>query len=129
MFQPRASDFDTRLSSIVGHLRAIETELGRMGRGAGRQASASAAAAAAAGNQIADAIGPILGDIAERFRRGRSAALDDAANYSDQAIKAGTRIGSDALAQLTRQAKSYPLLTVAVAVGIGVLIGFAGRRD
>jgi ElaB/YqjD/DUF883 family membrane-anchored ribosome-binding protein len=129
MFQPRASDFDSRLSSVVDHLRAIENELGKMGRGAGRRASSSAAAAAAAGNQIAEAIGPILSDIGDRFRRGHRAAIDGASDYGGQAISTGGRIGSDALTQITRQAKAYPLITVAVAIGIGVLIGFASRRD
>jgi ElaB/YqjD/DUF883 family membrane-anchored ribosome-binding protein len=129
MFQPRASDFDNRLSSIVGHLRAIETELNKVGRGAGRQASAGAAAAAAAGNQIAEAIGPILGDIADRFRRGQRAAIDEASNYGDQAVRIGSRLGNDALTQIARQAKERPLVTLAVAIGIGVLIGFASRRD
>lgn len=129
MFRPRSSDFDTPLSSIVGHLRAIETELGKMGRGAGRQASAGAAAAATAGNQIAEAIGPILGDIADRFRRGQRVAVDGASDYSDQAMKFGSQVGTDALAQLTRQAKAYPLVTVGVAIGIGMLIGFASRRN
>jgi ElaB/YqjD/DUF883 family membrane-anchored ribosome-binding protein len=129
MFQPRTLDVESRLSSIVGHLRAIETELGKMGRGAGRQASAGAAAATATGNQIAETIAPILSDIVDRFRRGQRTAIDEASNYSDQAISAGTRIGSDALAQFTRQARDYPLLTVGVALGIGLLIGFASRRN
>jgi ElaB/YqjD/DUF883 family membrane-anchored ribosome-binding protein len=136
MFQPRASDFDSRLSAVVGHLRAIETELGKMGRGAGRRASESAAAAASAGNQIADAIGPILSDLSDRFRRGQRAALDEAGSYSDQAmrygdqaVRIGSRLGNDALTQIARQAKERPVITLAVAIGIGVLIGFASRRD
>jgi hypothetical protein len=49
----RSSEFDPRVSAIAGHLRAIENELGGIGRSADRRASTTASAA---GNQIADAI-------------------------------------------------------------------------
>jgi hypothetical protein len=76
MFQHRSTEFDPRVSAIAGHLRAIEKELGGIGRSAGRNASASASAA---GNQIAEAIWPILNDIVDRFGRGQRAAVDEAA--------------------------------------------------
>ena len=60
MFHRRSTEFTPRTSAIVGHLRAIEKELGGIGNNAGRRASASATAAV---NQIADAIGPILKEI------------------------------------------------------------------
>jgi hypothetical protein len=126
MFQHRAADFDTRLAAIVDHLRAIEKELGGIGRIAGRRASASATAA---GNQIADAIGPILQDIGDRFRRGQRAALDEAGNLGSEAVRYGARAGNDALAQIVHQAKSRPLFTLAIAVGVGVLIGLATTRS
>jgi hypothetical protein len=55
MFHRRSTEFDPRVSAIAGHLRAIEKELGEIGRSAGQNASASAATA---GNQIAEAIWP-----------------------------------------------------------------------
>lgn len=126
MFQPRSSDFsDPRVATIVNHLRAIEGELSAIGKKAGRRASANAAAA---GDQIADAIAPILSDIAGRFQRGRRAAADSAADLGDEAVKIGTRLGSDAVARLTDHTKQRPLLTLAVAIGVGILIGAAGRR-
>ena len=68
MFQPRSSAFsDPRLTAIVDHLRAIERELAAIGRKAGRRASTNASAA---GDLIADTVGPILNDIADRFWRG-----------------------------------------------------------
>ena len=39
MFQHRASQFDPRVAAIAGHLRAIEKELGVLGKSAGRRAS------------------------------------------------------------------------------------------
>jgi hypothetical protein len=126
MFQPRSTQFDPRITAIVNHLRAIEGELGGIGKSAGRRASVSASAA---GNQIAEAIGPILNDIVERFRRGQRVALDEAVDFGGEAVKFGSRVGNDALDRVAAQAKSYPLLTVAVAIGAGVLIGMAGRRS
>ena len=64
MFHHRSTDFDTRIGSITGHLRAIEKELGGIGRIAGRGVSAGAAAT---GGHIADAIGPILSEIVDRL--------------------------------------------------------------
>lgn len=126
MFQPRSTDFlDPRLTAVVNHLRAIERELGDMGRKTGRRASANAAAA---GDQIADAIGPILSDVVGRFRRGQRTAFDEAASLGDEAVKIGTRLGSDALGRITGQARQRPLLTLAVAIGVGILIGAAARR-
>jgi hypothetical protein len=126
MFQHRRSEFDPRVSAIVDHLRAIETELGAIGRSAGRSASANASAA---GNQIAEAIGPIINDLGERFRRGQRWTVDEAASMGNEAVKIGTRVGSDALERIAHQAKRRPLVTLAVAIGVGVLIGFAGRRN
>lgn len=126
MFQPRLSDFsDPRVDAIVNHLRAIEGELSAIGKKAGRRASANAAAA---GDQIADAIAPILSDIAGRVQRGRRAAADSAVNLSDEAVKIGARLGNNAVTRLADQTKQRPLLTLAVAIGVGILIGAARRR-
>jgi hypothetical protein len=125
MFRHRSAEFDPRISAIVGHLRAIEKELGRMGKSAGRRASASASAA---GNQITDAIGPILSEIVDHFRRGQSVALEEAASFSNQAVKSGARLGNNALQRIVTETERRPLVTLAVAVGVGILIGITGRR-
>jgi ElaB/YqjD/DUF883 family membrane-anchored ribosome-binding protein len=126
MFQHRSSEFDPRLSAIVDHLQAIEKELGALSKSAGRRASSGVSTAA---NQIADAIAPVLADLTDRFRRGQRAALDETTSFGNEAVRAGARAGNDAIDRLTDQAKQRPLLTLAVAVGVGVLIGFSGRRD
>lgn len=127
MFQPRSRNFsDPRLSAVVDHLRAIEGELSGMGRQAGRRASANASAA---GDLIADTVGPILNDIADRFWRGQRAATEGAADLSGRAVRMGGKVGNDALERIAAQAKHRPLMTLAVAIGVGVLIGAAGRRS
>ena len=116
MFQPRSSEFDPRGSAIVDHLRAIEKELGAIGKIAGRRAASGASTAA---SQIVDAIGPILTD---RFRRGQRVALDEATSFGTEAVQAGARAGNDAFDRLGDQAKQRPLFTTAVAVGIGLVV-------
>jgi hypothetical protein len=126
MFQHRASEFDPRVTAIAGHLRAIEKELGVLGKSAGRRASSSVSAA---GNQIVEAIWPMLNEIGDSLRRGQRVAVDEAANFGNEAVKRGARIGSDALGQIADQAKRRPLITLAVAIGVGVLIGAVARRN
>ena len=125
MFQPRSSEFDPRVSAIVDHLRAIEKEVGAIGKIAGRRASSGASTAA---SQIVDAIGPILNDLTDRLRRGQRAALDEATSFGIEAVQAGARASKDALDRVGDQAKQRPISTMGVAIGIGILIGFAAWR-
>jgi len=126
MFQHRASQFDPRVAAIAGHLRAIEKELGVLGKNAGRRASSGVSAA---GNQIVEAIWPILNEIGDSLRRGQRVAVDEAASFGNDAVKFGARMGNDALSQIADQARRRPLVTLAVAIGVGVLIGAVVRRD
>jgi ElaB/YqjD/DUF883 family membrane-anchored ribosome-binding protein len=126
MFHRRSAEFDPRLSDIVSHLRAIDEDLGVIGRKAGRDA---AVRASAAGDQIADTLWPLLSEIGDRFRRGRRVAAGEAASFGNEAVRFGARAGNDAIERIAGHAKQRPLITVAVAIGIGVLIGFAGRRN
>jgi ElaB/YqjD/DUF883 family membrane-anchored ribosome-binding protein len=126
MFQPRSSDFDPRVSAIVDHLRAIERELGAIGKIAGRRASSRVSAVA---SHIFDAIGPTLNELNDRFRRGQQSAIDEATNFGTEAIQAGARAGNEAFDRIGDQAKQRPLFTLAVALGIGMLIGLAARWD
>lgn len=127
MFHSRSQDFSNpQVTAIVGHLRAIERELGEIGKKAGRGASASASAA---GDQIAAAAGLILNDMVDRLGRGRRAAADGAADLGKQALKISSRTGSEALSRIAGQAQQRPLAMLAVAIGVGLLIGAASRRN
>jgi hypothetical protein len=125
MFRNRSSEFDPHISAIVDHLRAIESELGAIGKSASRRASAGASAT---GNQIAEAISPILNDIVERFRRGQRSAIDEAGSFGNEAAKIGAKVGNDVLERIATQARYRPLATLAVAIGVGVLVGIASHR-
>ena len=56
-------------------------------------------------------------------------AVDEAAGLGNEAVKTGARIGNDALERIATQARYRPLATLAVAIGVGILIGIAVRRS
>jgi ElaB/YqjD/DUF883 family membrane-anchored ribosome-binding protein len=122
MFQYRKSDFAPSVAAIQKHLGAVEKELERIGRIAGRQTSTVAANAS---EQIGDAISSIMSDMVERFQKGGQVASDQAGRFGNQALDLGAKYGNDALARVAGQAEERPLLTVGVALGIGILIGAA----
>jgi ElaB/YqjD/DUF883 family membrane-anchored ribosome-binding protein len=122
MFQYRSSDFGPSVAAIQKHLGAVEKELERIGRIAGRQTSDTAAKAS---EQIGDAISTILSDMVDRFRRGGEAAGDQAGRLGTQALDLGAKYGSDALQRVASEVESRPLFTMGVALGIGILIGAA----
>ena len=122
MFQYRTSDFAPSVAAIQKHLGAVEKELERIGRMAGRQTSA---AAATASDQIGDAISTILSEMVDRFRKGGQAAGDQAGRLGNQALDLDAKYGSDALERVASEAEQRPLFTVGVALGIGILIGAA----
>ena len=120
MFQYRTSDFGPSVAAIQSHLGAVEKELEKIDRIAGRQTSA---AAVAASDQIGDAISTILSGMVDRLRKGGQVAGDQAGRLSNQALDLGAKYGSDALQRVTSQVERSPLFTVGVALGIGILIG------
>jgi hypothetical protein len=101
-------------------LRDFESRLARM-TGVGRHAPVAAARKV---DDVGDTIATGLGELAERIRgRARHA---DVAQLGDDAL----RLGNDALRKLTREVERRPLITLAVAVGVGALVvGLLARRD
>jgi ElaB/YqjD/DUF883 family membrane-anchored ribosome-binding protein len=111
MLQQTSSEFAPSVTSIQRHLSAVEKELENIGRVAGRRGSA---AAKVASGQIADALTSILSDLIERFREG-----------GRQALEAGSGYGNRAARRVSAEVEAQPLITIAVALGVGVLIGTA----
>lgn len=122
MFQHRSSDFAPRVAAIQQHLGAVEKELEKIGRIAGRRTSAAAAGAT---EQIGDAVSTLVNDMMDRFRQGGQRAGDQAGRLGNQALDLGARYGNDALQRITDEIEDRPLVTIAVALGIGILIGAA----
>jgi ElaB/YqjD/DUF883 family membrane-anchored ribosome-binding protein len=115
----RQSGYSRAIAADIGEinrrLRALETTLERVG---GR-ASASAGRAA---DRVSETVAAALGSIAERFRDG--SLRDDAARYGNEAAK----LGNVALRRLSNEVEHRPLVTLAVAVGVGILVGLASHR-
>jgi ElaB/YqjD/DUF883 family membrane-anchored ribosome-binding protein len=123
MFHQRSSAFAPNISALEGRLHALEKELEKMGRGAGRRASAGVSAA---GDHIGDAIASAVTEIVDRFRGGRRLAEDEAVRFGNEAAKFGAKVGNDALQRVASEVEHRPLVTLAVAIGVGILIGMAG---
>jgi ElaB/YqjD/DUF883 family membrane-anchored ribosome-binding protein len=123
MFHHRSSAFDRNVSALEGRLHALENELERLGRSAGRRTSAGMSAA---GDHIGDAIASAVTEIVGRFRAGRRLAGDEAVRFGNDAAKFGAKFGNDALQRVASEVEHRPLVTLAVAIGVGILIGMAG---
>ena len=101
-------------------LREFESRLARM-TGIAVHAPAGAARKI---DGVGDMIATALGELAERV--GGRARNVDVAQLGDDAL----RLGNDALRKLTREVERRPLITLAVAVGVGALaVGLLARRD
>jgi ElaB/YqjD/DUF883 family membrane-anchored ribosome-binding protein len=123
MFHQRSSAFAPSISAIEGRLRVLEKEIDRVGRKAGRRASDNVSAA---GDHIGDAIASAVTEIVDRFRSGRRLAGDEAVRFGNEAAKFGAKVGNDALERVASEVEHRPLVTLAVAIGVGILIGMAG---
>ena len=91
-------------------LHDIESRVGRLNTLTRRGASHAA-------SQASDYVSETLSDTAERMRNGAYAVADEA-----------TRFGGDAMRKVEEEIEQRPLLTLAIAAGIGFLAGMAGRR-
>lgn len=98
-------------------LRVLERELER----GVRHASGSAIGSA---SDVGQMVASVLNKLAERVRSGAEAFGGEAGRIREEA----TRIGTQGLRRLASEVEYRPLLTLAVAVGVGVLIGLSSRR-
>lgn len=103
-------------------LREFEARLARMTGVAARAPAGLSHRADGLGDTIATA----LSDMADRIGgRARNRNVD-VARLGDEAL----RLGNEALRKLTREVERRPLVTLAVAVGVGALaVGLFARRD
>ena len=115
------SEYSRGISADIGdierRLRVLERRLERLG---GR----TSASAAQAADRVGDGIATALTSIAERFRGG-------AGSVSDEAVRIGTEaaeLGNEALRRVTREVERHPLVVLAVAIGLGILVGLASHR-
>lgn len=110
-----------RAAELDRLLQDLEQRLARLSR----TVRASRAAPAAI-DRVGDTVATALTDIADRFRGRARAAGGETAQLGDDALQ----FGNDALRKLTHEIEQRPLLTLAVAVGVGALAaGIFARRN
>jgi ElaB/YqjD/DUF883 family membrane-anchored ribosome-binding protein len=115
-----SSRYTRAISAEVGEierrLRALEKDLEKIGT----RASANARDTA---EGFGDAIAAALGGWADRFRQGAASVGDQSASLSKDAAS----LGGSALQRVSAKTEAHPFFALAVAVGVGILIGMASR--
>ena len=115
------STYSRAISADIGEierrLRALERNLERFG---GR----TSARAVETADRVGEAVGTALTSIAERFRNRAGSVTDEAARLGGEAAK----LSNVALRRLSNEVERHPLVMLAVAVGVGMLIGLASNR-
>jgi ElaB/YqjD/DUF883 family membrane-anchored ribosome-binding protein len=128
---PQASALGESMFPRSGHSRALSAEIGEieqrlraLERQLERVGGRSAASAAQAADRVGEGIASALNGMAERLRGGANSMRDEAAKIGSEAAK----LGNDALRRLSNEVEHRPLVTLAVAVGVGILVGLASHR-
>ena len=103
---------------IEQRLQALEKRLGNVGTRASTNARDTA-------ENLGDAIASALSGWADRFRQGASTVGDQSAALGKDAAKLGTV----ALNRIADETGRRPVFALAVAVGVGILIGMAARNS
>jgi len=106
-----ASDDIVEIEQEIAQLmRDLETRVGRLN-------TLTKRGAANAASQAGEFVSETLAEAREKLRNGAYAVTGEA-----------TRLGGDALRRVEEEVEQRPLLTLAIAAGIGFLAGMAGRR-
>ena len=96
---------------IAGLMRDLENRVGRLNTLARKGASHAA-------TEASEYVSETLSDTAERLRNGAHTVTDEAAQARHEALR-----------RIEDEVEQRPLLTLAIAAGIGFLAGMAGRRN
>jgi ElaB/YqjD/DUF883 family membrane-anchored ribosome-binding protein len=99
----------SRLGDLMRNLRDLEARIRRVDPREATRASA----------EIAESVGTALEDIAERFRNGAGYAAKEAGRLGSRA----NALSRDSYQFLKGEVDAHPLAILAVAAGVGVLIG------
>jgi ElaB/YqjD/DUF883 family membrane-anchored ribosome-binding protein len=115
-----SSRYTRAISSEVGEierrLRALEKTLEKVG-------SRNFSNARDTADGLTDAVASALFGWADRFRQGTNTVSDQSSAFGKDAA----RYGSAALTRISSETEQRPLIGLAVALGVGILIGMAAR--
>jgi ElaB/YqjD/DUF883 family membrane-anchored ribosome-binding protein len=121
MYRQSTRERMSDLADVERRLLALEK---RLGRTASRASSHLAAGASQATDRVSELIAAALSEAGSRFRGGARGVGAEASHFGQEAA----RLGNDALRRLTDEVEQRPLVMLAIAAGLGFLVGIAGRR-
>jgi ElaB/YqjD/DUF883 family membrane-anchored ribosome-binding protein len=105
------------VGDIERRLRSLEQQLERVG---GR----GAATAGRRANDVKETIVSVLTSITDQFMRNANDMGAGTTKFSSEAVK----LGNDTLRRLSKQVERRPLLTLALAIGVGAIVGLVSHR-
>jgi ElaB/YqjD/DUF883 family membrane-anchored ribosome-binding protein len=108
-------------SAAAEEIAAIEDLMTDLEKRLRRLSGTARAEASGASEEVGDFVSEALERIKERVR-------DSAAGVTEKVADEASRLSSDAFKKLTDEVEHRPLLMLAVAAGIGFLVGLANRR-
>jgi ElaB/YqjD/DUF883 family membrane-anchored ribosome-binding protein len=120
-FSSYSSAKSAKADEIEQRLRSIEKRLG----------AGTSARTTVVSDHVGEAIASALSAVASRLLGGdNSANIGDASSIKEARKIAGeaAQLGNDAMRRVAREIKHRPLVTLAIAIGVGVLMGLVGRR-
>ncbi|MGH6739988.1 MAG: hypothetical protein ACREDY_13330 [Bradyrhizobium sp.] len=124
-----ASNDIAEIEREIGRLlHDLETRVGRLNTLTRKTASQAANGAKDAANGASEYVSETLSDAADRLRDSASEAIERVQHGASAMSDEASRVGNDALHRLEDEIGNRPLLTLAIAAGIGFLAGMAGRR-
>ena len=106
----------SEVGEIESRLRGLEKAIEKLGSRTSSQARDTAGG-------LADAVASVLSNWAPRFREGANTLSDRSAALGTDAA----RYGSAALDRISEETGKRPLVALAIALGVGILIGMAAR--
>ena len=115
-----SSRYTRAVSSEVGD---IERRLQALQRGIEKLGTRASSNARDSAEGLSEAVASALSNWADRFRQGANSLGDQSAAFGKDAARYGTA----ALSQISKETEQRPLVAIAVALGIGILIGMATR--
>jgi type II secretory pathway component PulJ len=114
------------MADIERRMQTLERRLERLGGVARRGPAGVLSSVGLSSERIGETIGAALAVVADRFRGGARSVGGEASRFGHEAA----RLGNDTLRRISSGAEHHPLMMLAVAAGVGILIaGLAGRRS
>jgi ElaB/YqjD/DUF883 family membrane-anchored ribosome-binding protein len=118
--------------STADDIAAIEREIGKLIRDLenriGRLNTLTRQGASHAATEATDYVTETVSETLERLRGSAEEATDRVRNGAHAVTDEASRVGGEAIRRIEEEIEQRPLMTLAIAAGIGFLAGMAGRR-